>query len=487
MNEVFISYTRNDRPKAEKLARAFESQGLSVWWDREIPAGRTFDDVIEEAIHSAQCILVLWSNESTASRWVRTEAGEGAERGALVPVLIEPDVKIPLAFRRIQAADLTDWNGGENATVFKALVEDVRAILSRSAAAGTSADPVAAGSQGRSDQEKYSAQKSAPASKPRKSKAGVWVSLLLLIGVAATLWTLKPWERIAETTDGEDAPPVIMADLDEGDVDVEVPPTPVADVAPAPQPETSGSLSQTVYVGNAVSMDVLSAARVGSAPVAFDLTLMTNCYNTKARIRGAVDFTRRIIIVGEYTHFAAKTAGQDQVTGNGTAVVRSVLKTFALWQLTVDRQGLIVEQVENPCGSVLRIESGNWARTNAGSFAAGPQSDSGIPVSVLSRGQTAGPFVSFDLTLFTPCYNTEARIRGSVDFDRNVIRVGEYTHFSSQATNDQVTGNGTQAVRSQDKTFALWQLSVQQGTLIVQQVENPCGSRLSVKSGTWGG
>ena len=82
-----------------------------MWWDRTIPPGRQFDEVIEEALDSARCVVVLWSKASVASTWVKTEAAEAMRRKILVPVLIE-DVKIPLEFRRLQAADLSQWTGG---------------------------------------------------------------------------------------------------------------------------------------------------------------------------------------------------------------------------------------------------------------------------------------------------------------------------------------------------------------------------------------
>jgi hypothetical protein len=44
---------------------------------------------------------------------VRTEAGEGDRRGNLIPILID-NVEIPLAFRRIEAARLVDWDGISN-------------------------------------------------------------------------------------------------------------------------------------------------------------------------------------------------------------------------------------------------------------------------------------------------------------------------------------------------------------------------------------
>lgn len=53
-------------------------------------------------------MIVLWSAASVISDWVKAEADEGLQLGILVPALIE-NVRIPLGFRRIQAANLTDW------------------------------------------------------------------------------------------------------------------------------------------------------------------------------------------------------------------------------------------------------------------------------------------------------------------------------------------------------------------------------------------
>ena len=75
-------------------------------------------------------MLCVWTEQGVASRWVRTEAAEGAARDILVPVLME-DVRIPLAFRRIQAADLTDWEEGQEHEGFNELLAALEDVISR--------------------------------------------------------------------------------------------------------------------------------------------------------------------------------------------------------------------------------------------------------------------------------------------------------------------------------------------------------------------
>ena len=53
MHDIFISYASQDKQTAHTIAQAFEEEGFSVWWDREIPTGSTFDAVIEKAIDDA--------------------------------------------------------------------------------------------------------------------------------------------------------------------------------------------------------------------------------------------------------------------------------------------------------------------------------------------------------------------------------------------------------------------------------------------------
>ncbi|MDP7357239.1 MAG: toll/interleukin-1 receptor domain-containing protein [Pseudomonadales bacterium] len=124
MTDLFLSYASQDIERVKPLVAALEKCGWSVWWDRELVAGPSYEDRIEEALDAARCVVVVWSSHSIKSQWVRTEAHEGLDRELLVPLLID-DVKPPLAYRTAQTARMIDWpdQAGQLETVIDGITE----------------------------------------------------------------------------------------------------------------------------------------------------------------------------------------------------------------------------------------------------------------------------------------------------------------------------------------------------------------------------
>jgi predicted esterase len=58
MGQVFLSYAREDRRFAEKLAQVLEQAGQDVWWDRHIESGHEFSTDIEAALDKSDVVVV---------------------------------------------------------------------------------------------------------------------------------------------------------------------------------------------------------------------------------------------------------------------------------------------------------------------------------------------------------------------------------------------------------------------------------------------
>ena len=129
MADIFISYSSTDKSIVKQIAGLLESKGWTVWWDREIPIGQRYDTVIETELHKAACVLVVWTQRSITSEWVKNEALEAAQKGILVPIVLEK-VDLPLAFKRIESAMLVGWDGVQQDPELDILFHSIQNIIS---------------------------------------------------------------------------------------------------------------------------------------------------------------------------------------------------------------------------------------------------------------------------------------------------------------------------------------------------------------------
>jgi tetratricopeptide (TPR) repeat protein len=141
MADVFLSYARPNARSAEQVARALQDGGWSVWFDRELPAHRSYADVIEEQLESAAAVVVLWSKDSVASQWVRSEANRARESNRLVQLRLD-DTRLPMPFDQIQCADLSHWRAARRDHGWGVVEASVADVIGREPASPSVPSPI---------------------------------------------------------------------------------------------------------------------------------------------------------------------------------------------------------------------------------------------------------------------------------------------------------------------------------------------------------
>jgi hypothetical protein len=125
VTRIYISYSHQDRALAERLRDLLKDHGIEVIWLADLRANSEYREVIEDSIRDCDQVLVLWSEHSRASAYVRKEAYEAMQLGKLLPVSLG-GASPPLEFRQVQTLQLDSWSGDRNDPQIKVLIDDLR-------------------------------------------------------------------------------------------------------------------------------------------------------------------------------------------------------------------------------------------------------------------------------------------------------------------------------------------------------------------------
>lgn len=112
--KVFLSHSSKDKLFVEKLARDILALDVDVWLDQwEMKIGDSLFDKIEEGIESSDYVIIVLSNDSVNSFWVKKELNAFlcneiiSKSKKILPVLID-DCNIPVFLREKLYADFRE-------------------------------------------------------------------------------------------------------------------------------------------------------------------------------------------------------------------------------------------------------------------------------------------------------------------------------------------------------------------------------------------
>lgn len=130
MADIFLSYSRRDAAVMKRLRDDLRREGFDVWTDETSlePGTQAWQDVIEAAIESAGCIVVVLSPDAKKSKWVDKETTYASVQGVRVfPVLSRGDERdaVPLSLIDAQWVDIRRNYDGELRKLVNALNKHV--------------------------------------------------------------------------------------------------------------------------------------------------------------------------------------------------------------------------------------------------------------------------------------------------------------------------------------------------------------------------
>jgi hypothetical protein len=114
LNQVFVSYKRQDYGFVHRLVEDLIARGVNIWLDqRQIQAGKHWDTEIQNALHESQFFLVVLSASSVQSDNVLDELSFALSNKRQIFPVLYTDCEIPFRLARIQRIDFrSDYNAG---------------------------------------------------------------------------------------------------------------------------------------------------------------------------------------------------------------------------------------------------------------------------------------------------------------------------------------------------------------------------------------
>ncbi|MBC7769703.1 MAG: TIR domain-containing protein [Phycisphaerales bacterium] len=174
MADIFISYAHEDQSFVRLMVPALEAEGFSVWWDHSIPPGQSWDTFIAAGIRDAKAAIVVWSPHSASSDWVKEEATLARSGAKYLPVQIGGAAP-PIGFQRIQAAQLSAWQGEPNNAQWQMLLRAAHELVG-----GERSEVIPAPGAARPSY--YPSPASPP---PAKKSSGAPVALIVVVALIA--------------------------------------------------------------------------------------------------------------------------------------------------------------------------------------------------------------------------------------------------------------------------------------------------------------
>ncbi|MBQ3295504.1 MAG: toll/interleukin-1 receptor domain-containing protein [Erysipelotrichaceae bacterium] len=128
--DIFISYKSEEEEYARRVRKVLEDNGISCWMAPDsIPIGSNYMKQIPQAIESCKVMIVLVSEKSQQSTWVKNEFSQAISKNKLIIPYVIQDCKLEdeFAFSMSTMQQVFAWKNEEEA--LQRVVQDIRTAL----------------------------------------------------------------------------------------------------------------------------------------------------------------------------------------------------------------------------------------------------------------------------------------------------------------------------------------------------------------------
>jgi TIR domain-containing protein len=183
-NHVFVSHSHQDAPGAELIVEALEKRGVTCWMaPRDVPPGGSYAEAILNAIESASCFVLVYSQHSNVSSHVLREV-ERALKFDLNIVPVRFDDSAPsksLDYLLATVHWLAIAPDSRDRSIDKA-AEQIAAWMAKAQSTPPAAEPARI----------PSSQPITPAVvAPRPKRSLVWITVLLVVVASLIYWLVS--------------------------------------------------------------------------------------------------------------------------------------------------------------------------------------------------------------------------------------------------------------------------------------------------------
>ena len=127
---IFVSYSNKDKEFVDVFLKELAAKDrFDVYSGKDIPVGGNIKEAIASNIEKSEMVLVILSRDAVASNWMQAELEYALEKNKkLFPIVIDPQMDIPVMLRNLRYADLSSRTEKERSAVIQELNDAMKSV-----------------------------------------------------------------------------------------------------------------------------------------------------------------------------------------------------------------------------------------------------------------------------------------------------------------------------------------------------------------------